>query len=267
VDVKKRTHFTRYVVLHTYELRQGWKRFKAEAAQLWLYWRFRAKYSVGRVWGKKDKGDFEPLTEEQYAVLSKAAPAQHGKTVSSLFDPRNDHLFTAEAAHKALAHLKPLSREEVAARNERLIQHVGTHPSFAFEAVCETFAHLKTLETKMTPERLAAIRAQADAYLRDAQREENSDATRADCAFDAVYMFCRCIMAGQDEGLQHPHVGVLAVAAERLGWSPAQMGPALTYIEYRDSDERLARPRGTALTQSTRETLVRLAETLKAAST
>lgn len=236
MDVKKRTRFTRYVVLHTYEIRQGWKRFKAEAAELWQYWCFRVKYSSRRPGGR-------------------------------LFDPKNDHVFTAEAAHKAFAPLKPLSREEVAARNERLIQHVSTHPRFAFEAVCATFAYLKTLETKMTPERLAAIRAQADAYLRDAQREENSDATRADCAFDAVYMFCRCIMAGQDEGLQHPHVGVLAVAAERLGWSPAQMGPALTYIEYRDSDERLARPRATALTQSTRETLVRLAETLKAAST
>lgn len=61
----------------------------------------------GRVWGKKDKGDFEPLTDEQYAVLLKAAPAQHGKIVSSLFDPENDHLFTAEAAHKAFAHINP----------------------------------------------------------------------------------------------------------------------------------------------------------------
>lgn len=147
--------FTRYVVLHTYEIRQGWKRFRAEAVELWQYWCFRAKYSVGRSVGKKDKGDFEPLTDEQHAAISRAEPGQRGKTVSSLFDPTNDHLFTAEAAHKAFAHISASDKvkfenvcktvDSAMAEVARKFKQLDAWPENADEALAliERFARLQ----------------------------------------------------------------------------------------------------------------------------
>lgn len=64
-------------------------------------WHFRAKRLVGRSGGREEKGDFEPLTPEQHAVISRAEPGQRGKTVSSLLDLADDHLFTVDAARKS----------------------------------------------------------------------------------------------------------------------------------------------------------------------
>jgi uncharacterized protein (DUF433 family) len=118
----------------------------------------------------------------------------------------------------------------------------------------------------MTPEKLTAIRAQAEAYLRDALRVENSEHVREPCAFDAVYMYYRSVLAGQDEGLQHPHADVLRGAAYKLGWTEQHMGPALAYLQYRDSLERLANPHDEARAADTRQTLVQIAEELRAGS-
>ena len=75
-------------------------------------------------------------------------------------------------------------------------------------------------------------------------------------------------MAGRDEGLQHPHADVLAGAAAQLGWPENRIQPALEYLKFRDSPERLARPRdraGELLARNTRATLVAIALKLKAA--
>lgn len=81
----------------------------------------------------------------------------------------------------------------------------------------------------MTTTKLETFRAMAEAYLRDAQREQNSERTRVDCAFDAVYMYCRCVLAGADEGREHPDVSVLQDAAAALGWRVEAMAVALAY--------------------------------------
>jgi uncharacterized protein (DUF433 family) len=122
------------------------------------------------------------------------------------------------------------------------------------------------LRKEMTPEKLTAIRAQAEAYLRDAQRVENPEHVRETCAFDAVYMYCRSVLAGHDEGLQHPHANVLRGAAHKLGWSEQHMEPALAHLPYRDSLERYTNPHDEAQARSTRQTLVQIAEELRAGS-
>lgn len=83
----------------------------------------------------------------------------------------------------------------------------------------------------MTPEKTETFRAMAEGWLKEAQREELPQRIRADAAFDAAYMYCRVAMAGADEKLEHPHQGVLAGAAERLGWSPKVMATAMRYLE------------------------------------
>jgi len=40
----------RYVALHTYEGRQGWRHFKEEATELWQYQCFRFQHWFGQIW-------------------------------------------------------------------------------------------------------------------------------------------------------------------------------------------------------------------------
>jgi hypothetical protein len=82
----------------------------------------------------------------------------------------------------------------------------------------------------MTPEKIETFRAMAEVWLKEAQREELPLRIRADAAFDAAYMYCRVAMAGADEKLEHPHQGVLAGAAERLGWNAGDMAIALQHL-------------------------------------
>ena len=86
---------------------------------------------------------------------------------------------------------------------------------------------MSTLPSK----KIEAFRSSAEAYLHEALREELTMRIRADAAFDAAYMYCRVVMAGADDKLEHPHQGVLAGAAERLGWSPNVMTTAMQYLE------------------------------------
>lgn len=83
----------------------------------------------------------------------------------------------------------------------------------------------------MTPERIETFRAMGDGWLKEAQRAELPQRIRVDAAFDATYMYCRVVLAGADEKLEHPHQEVLTGAAERLGWSPQVMATARQYLE------------------------------------
>lgn len=40
----------RYVALHTYEGRQGWRHFKEEATELWQYHCFRFEHWFSQIW-------------------------------------------------------------------------------------------------------------------------------------------------------------------------------------------------------------------------
>jgi hypothetical protein len=81
--------------------------------------------------------------------------------------------------------------------------------------------------------RAGARRRLAGVFLRDAQRPENSLRTRADLAFDAVYL---CTLAGiglaADE-YEHPSPEVLKNATEFLGLTTEQIQPAMTYARRR----------------------------------
>jgi hypothetical protein len=53
---------------------------------------------------------------------------------------------------------------------------------------------------------------------------------RANAVFDAVYMLCRVILKGEDDGWEHPDPRVLLRAAELLGWSADTVLPAVEHL-------------------------------------
>lgn len=83
----------------------------------------------------------------------------------------------------------------------------------------------------MTPEKIEKFRVMANSWLNEAQRTPLSPHIRANAAFDAVYMYCRVVLAGTDEKLEHPHQEVLTGAAERLGWSHQVMTTATQHLD------------------------------------
>lgn len=85
----------------------------------------------------------------------------------------------------------------------------------------------------MTPEKLESFRVMAEVCLRDAQYEGLSAPRRADAAFDAVYMYCRCILKGADEGREHPQASVLLEAAAALKWPVEDIAVALERLDER----------------------------------
>lgn len=105
----------RYFALHTYVTRLGWRYFKNDVVELWQYWFFRLAFRRAK-----------SLPFRVLALLhSKRVPKDHGfgkygekEAVMYLppdhpiFDPKNDHLFTAEAARQAFSHVDLPGQEE-----------------------------------------------------------------------------------------------------------------------------------------------------------
>ena len=74
----------------------------------------------------------------------------------------------------------------------------------------------------------------AEGFLRDAMREQNSTATREDCAFDAGYMFAlEVVPAGVINTVDHPNHEVLSAAARCLALDAAAMSSASNFIDQR----------------------------------
>ena len=89
------------------------------------------------------------------------------------------------------------------------------------------------LSSQEAPLRASARRRLAGVFLRDAQRQESSLRTRADLAFDAVYL---CALASLDiaaEECEHPSSDVLRNAAGLLGLTAEQILPAIAYARCR----------------------------------
>lgn len=103
----------------------------------------------------------------------------------------------------------------------------GPAPVSLAEAVAEQLKHKRDIPVG---QRVEAFRAAGQRYLADAQRVENSEGTRVDCACDAAYMFCRVILAGADEYLEHPSELVFWTAAEQLGWPKQAVAAAVTQM-------------------------------------
>jgi hypothetical protein len=71
----------------------------------------------------------------------------------------------------------------------------------------------------------------AQNWLSEARCAALSKILCTDAAFDAAYMFCRCVMNGSDDALEHPHQDVLTGAAMGLGWDPVVMKVAAHYLQ------------------------------------
>ena len=90
-----------------------------------------------------------------------------------------------------------------------------------------------TLSSQEAHQRASARRRLAGVFLRDAQRIDNSLRTRADLAFDAVYL---CALASLDIAAQeceHPSSDVLSNAAGLLALTAVQIEPAIAYARCR----------------------------------
>ena len=69
--------------------------------------------------------------------------------------------------------------------------------------------------------------------MQDAQRDATHWRSRADFAFEAVYLYALSALSDQADGYEHPDARVLPAAAEKLGLTAEQIGPAVEYLEHR----------------------------------
>jgi hypothetical protein len=69
--------------------------------------------------------------------------------------------------------------------------------------------------------------------MRDAQREATPWRSRADLAFEAVYLYALTVLGEQADDYEHPDPRVLTAAAEKLDMTIEQIGPAVEYLEHR----------------------------------
>ncbi len=85
----------------------------------------------------------------------------------------------------------------------------------------------------MTSNRTKAFRDLGDAYLQDARLESLTPRSRAELAFDAIYMYAMCLLDETRLTPDHPHPEVLFGAAEQLGMAPERMMPAVRHLHDR----------------------------------
>jgi hypothetical protein len=87
--------------------------------------------------------------------------------------------------------------------------------------------------TKAEADKSQGRRAIAAAFLKDAQREATPWRSRADFAFEAVYLYALAAIRAQADEYEHPDARVLSAAAETAGLTALEMEPAVTYITQR----------------------------------
>ena len=76
-------------------------------------------------------------------------------------------------------------------------------------------------------------RTLADSFMRDAQREATPWRSRADLAFEAVYLYALAVLGEQADEYEHPDPQVLIAAAQKLNMTAEQIGLAVEYLEHR----------------------------------
>ena len=82
----------------------------------------------------------------------------------------------------------------------------------------------------MTTQNVESWRQVGDICLKDAQQPELSRRSRADAAFDASYMYARCILGAKSERPEHPDPSVLNAAAAELRWAVSVIRPARQHL-------------------------------------
>ena len=85
----------------------------------------------------------------------------------------------------------------------------------------------------MPSNRTKAFRDLGDAYLQDARNDALTPRSRAELAFDAIYMYAMCMLDESSFTPDHPHPDVLFGAAEKLGLAPERMIPAVRHLHDR----------------------------------
>ena len=94
------------------------------------------------------------------------------------------------------------------------------------------------MEQKMTAKGMKNWREMGNIHLRDAQQQELSERGRTDAAFDACYMFARCIVGEKSELYKHPDRSIFVLAATALGWDDRVLRPARKHVHARDNPLR-----------------------------
>ena len=73
----------------------------------------------------------------------------------------------------------------------------------------------------------------ADAFMKDALREATPWKSRADLAFEALYLYALSALDEQADDHEHPNAQALNAAAHKLGLTLGQIEPALAYVTHR----------------------------------
>ena len=94
------------------------------------------------------------------------------------------------------------------------------------------------LEQKMTAKGMKTWRELGDIHLRDAQQPELSMRGRTDAAFDACYLYARCIVGEKSELYTHPDRSIFVLSATALGWDDRVLRPARKHVYARDNPLR-----------------------------
>lgn len=118
-----------YFALHTYVTRLGWRNFNNDAVELWQYWCFRIKFRRAKSWPFRMLGRLHSKRVSKDQEFGKCGekevvmylPADH-----PIFEPRNDHLFTAEAARQTFSRVDLPGHEdaEIAVQREERLANI-----------------------------------------------------------------------------------------------------------------------------------------------
>jgi hypothetical protein len=96
----------------------------------------------------------------------------------------------------------------------------------------------KCVEQKMTTQDVKSWRELGDIHLHDARQPELSGRSRTDAAFDACYMYARCIVGEKSMLYTHPDASIFLLAAAELGWVDSILRPARQHVHERDNPLR-----------------------------
>ncbi len=113
---------------------------------------------------------------------------------------------------------------------EQLVARINAAPDMGGALLVELN---ELMEKKMTTEKIEAWRQLGDVYLQDARQEVLSMPSRADAAFDASYMYARCVVGERSELYRHPDPVVLNLAAAELGWVHSVLRPVRQHLYMR----------------------------------
>ena len=91
------------------------------------------------------------------------------------------------------------------------------------------------MEQKMTAKGTKTWRQVGGIHLQDAQQPELSERGRTDAAFDACYMYARCIVGEKSELYTHPDRSIFVLAATALGWDDRVLRPARKHVHARNN--------------------------------